>query len=63
MTNEQFSKLSTIPFTRPGAVPEIDNNGTQNQLLSKGMPVPAQRSLHKKLAQSFSKLESTWQPT
>jgi len=35
MTNEQFSKRSTIPFTRPNAVPEIDTNGTQTQLLQR----------------------------
>jgi len=35
VTNEQFSKRSTIPFTRPNAVPEIDTNGTQTQLLQR----------------------------
>jgi len=35
MTNDQFSKRSTVPFTRPDAVPETDTNGTQTQLLKR----------------------------
>jgi len=54
MTNEQFSKRSTILFTRPGAVPEIDTNGTQTQLLQR------ERQYQRKVAyvKKFAQMES-----
>ena len=54
MTDEQFSKRSTIPFTRPGAVPEIDTNGTQTQLLQR------ERQYQRKVAyvKEFAQMES-----
>jgi len=54
MTNEQFSKRSTIPFTRPGAVPEIDTNGTQTQLLQR------ERQYQRRVAyvKEFAQMES-----
>jgi len=54
MTNKQFCKRSTIPFTRPGAVPEIDTNGTQTQLLQR------ERQYQRKVAyvKEFAQMES-----
>ena len=54
MTNEQFSTRSTIPFTRPGAVPEIDTIGTQTQLLQR------ERQYQRRVAyvKEFAQMES-----